>query len=83
MERGTGCVISLCSALRLVGLRLVGIKVKFCASPIFWSQPVRGLHAYGQKFSSGGGLLPVKTTSACMSDCYYLSGNWEFGDSAL
>lgn len=31
----------------------------------------------------GGGPFPIKTTLACVSDLYYLSGNWEFGDSAL
>ena len=41
-------------------LRLVGIKVKFQTSPVFWFQLVWGLHACSQQFSSG--LLPVKTT---------------------
>ena len=55
-EGASGCVISSCTVLRLVG-----IKVKFQASPTFWFQPVQGLCSCGQQFSSGGGLLPVKT----------------------
>ena len=38
-------------------LRLVGIEVKFRASPILWFQLVWGLRACGQQFSSAGGLL--------------------------
>ena len=49
-----------------VVLGLVGIKVKFPASPICF-QPVCGLCAYGQQFSSGGGQLPVKITSVQFS----------------
>ena len=37
-----------------------------------------------QQFSSGGGLLPIKTTYECVSGLYlYLSGNWELGDSGM
>ena len=39
---------------------LVGIKVKFQASSTFWFQPVWGLHACSQQFSSGGDLCPAK-----------------------
>ena len=55
-EEAAGCVISLHAILELVG-----IKVKFEASLIFWGQTVWYLCARGQQFSSSGGLLPVKT----------------------
>ena len=42
-------------------LELACIKVKLQESSIFWFQPVKGLCSGGQQFSSGGGLLPVKT----------------------
>ena len=38
--------------------------------------------SYGQQFSSEGGLLPTKTIKECVRSLY-LSGNCEFGDSAL
>ena len=73
-EGAAGYMSSSCAILGLVG-----IKTKFQASPNFW-----GLCACGQQFSSSGGLLPVKTTQECVSDLYlYLSGNWEFSDSAM
>ena len=55
-EGSAGCMSSSCT---IPGL--VGIKLKFQASPIFWLQPVWGLHACDQQFSSGRSLLPVKT----------------------
>ena len=40
--------------------------------------------SYGQQFSSGGGLLPIKTTWECVSGLYlHLSGTGEFCDSAM
>ena len=48
-EGAAWSMISLCSALGLVG-----IKVKFCTSSIFWLQSVWGLRACSQQFSSGG-----------------------------
>ena len=75
-EGGSGCVISSCTILRLVG-----IKVKFQTSST-WFQPVQGLCACGQQFSSGGSLLHIKTTQECVSGLYlYLSGNCVFSDS--
>ena len=63
---------------------LVGIKVKFQASSTSWFHPVWGLCSCGKKFSSGGGLLPVKATYECVSGIYlYLPGNWEFGNSVM
>ena len=56
-EGSAGSMINLCPILKLVG-----IKVKLQASPTFWFQPVWDLCPYCQQFSSGGGLLPVKTT---------------------
>ena len=38
--------------------------------------------SYGQQFSSGRGLLPIKTIKGCVRSLY-LSGNCEFGDSAM
>ena len=68
-------MISLC-----IVLWSVGIKMKL---PALWFQPVQGLCACGQQFSSSVSLLPAKTTQECVSDFYlYLSGNWEFSDSA-
>ena len=65
-------------------LGLVGIKVKSEVSSTFWFHLVWGLCSCGQQFSSGGGLLPIKTAQECVSDLYlYLSGNCEFSDSAL
>ena len=78
-EGAAGHVSSLCTVLRLVG-----IKVKSQASPVFWFQMIWGLSACGQQFSSGGGLPPVKTTQECVSGLHlYPSGNWEFGDFAM
>lgn len=76
-EGAAECVISLCTVLGLVGM-----KVKFRASSTFCFQPVQDLCSCGQQFLSGGGLLPVETTQKCVSGLHpYLSGNWEFGVS--
>ena len=56
-EGSAGSMINLCPILELVG-----IKVKLPAPSTFLFQPVWGLCPYCQQFSSGGGLLPVKTT---------------------
>ena len=55
-EGAAGYVISFCTIFRCAG-----IKVNFQASSAFWFQPVWDLYACGQQFSSGGGLIPVKT----------------------
>ena len=49
-------------------LGLVGIMMTFQGSPTFGFWPVWGLHACGHQFSSGGGLLPLKITYACVSE---------------
>ena len=54
-EGAAGCLLSSCTVLILIG-----IKVKFPASPVFSFNPVGGLHAYGQQFSSGGVLISAK-----------------------
>ena len=65
-------------------LGLIGIKVKFQASSTFWFQLAWALCSCGQQFPSRGGLLHTKTILECVSGLYfYLSGNWEFTDSAM
>ena len=54
-------------------LGLVGIKVKFQASSIFWFQPVQHLWSHGQQFLSGRNLFPVKTTQGCVLGLLYIN----------
>ena len=62
-DGAAGCMFSLCTILGLVG-----VKVKFRASPIFWFQPVWGLRAWGQQFSAGvgGGCLCKNNLGVCV-----------------
>ena len=55
-QGATVCLISLCSVLGLVD-----IKVKFQVSSAFRFQMFWCLHACSQQISSGGGLPPIKT----------------------
>ena len=66
-------------------LRLVGIKLKFQVSPTFLFQPTQSLCTCGQQFLSGGGSASHKNNlGVLVSGLYlYLSGNSEFGDSAI
>ena len=68
-ERVTGCMISSCAVLRLVGN-----KVKFRASPVFQFQPAWGLHSLmvssfhlwgsaSSKNSLGMGIRPLSVSS--------------------
>ena len=42
-------------------------SILFQASSTFWIQTVQRLYSNGHKFSSGGDLLPIKTTWECVS----------------
>ena len=64
-EGAAGEKISSCTVLGLVG-----IKMTSQASSTFWFQSVQLLCSYGRQFSSGGGLLPVKTIQECVSSLY-------------
>ena len=68
-EGATVCLISLCSILGLVG-----IKVKFQVSSTFRFQMFWCLHACSQQISSEGGLPPIKTTQECVSGFYIFQG---------